>query len=87
MAAVLCAVPLAATGLSAGFTYEQSLYVRAELPAAIGGTLYVEVNLGPDADEAEDTFISVRQHRQERWSVSGDFAQALQQMARHFLAQ
>lgn len=77
MGTLLLAVPLAATDIVAGFTFEQSLYVRAELPIELGGTLYAEVNLGSEADIAEDTFVAVRQHRQEQWSASGSFLQVL----------
>lgn len=73
-------VPLSASAISAGFTYEQSLYVRAELPTEIGGTLYIEVGLGPDADLAEDTLAVIRQHKQEKWSASGAFGQVLSRL-------
>lgn len=75
LASLLNAVPLAAA--TAGFTYEQSMYIRAELLGEGGGTLYVEVNLGDDADETKDMFASIRQDKQESWAASGPFAQVL----------
>ncbi|WP_375417292.1 hypothetical protein [uncultured Hymenobacter sp.] len=83
---LLHVVPLDATAVSAGFTYEQSLYVRAELPGAGGGTLYAEVNLGEDADAAEDTFVAIRQHRQEKWAISGPFASVWGHLQQHLNA-
>ena len=77
LASLLNAVPLAAATVIAGFTYEQSTYIRAELPGEGGGTLYVEVNLGDDADETEDMFASIRQDKQESWAASGPFAHVL----------
>lgn len=83
---LLLTVPLVATTLSAGFTYEQSIYVRAELPGLAGGTLYMEINLGDDADSAEDSFVSIRQNKQEKWSISGPFGQVLVKVRHHLSA-
>ena len=81
---LLLTVPLAASALSAGFTFEQSLYVRAELPDQIRGTLYVEVNLGDEADVTEDSFAAIRQDRQEKWSRSGPFGQVITELRAYF---
>lgn len=83
LAQLLQVVPLAAATVTAGFTYEQSLYIRAELPGETGGTLYVEVNLGDEADIDEDTFASIRRHKQEKWSASGPFAPVVLQLHQH----
>lgn len=83
---LLLTVPLAASALSAGFTFEQSLYVRAELPGQAGGTLYVEVNLGDEADVTEDSFASIRQNKQEKWSRSGPFVQVIAELRAYFSA-
>ena len=80
---VLLAVPLAATAITVGFTFEQSLYVRAELPAEWGGTLYAEVNLGSEADAEEDTFVAIRQQRHEQWSASGAFSRVLPALSQY----
>ncbi|RZK37043.1 MAG: hypothetical protein EOO61_09525 [Hymenobacter sp.] len=82
---LLLAMPLAASIISAGFTYEQSLYVRAELMGQTSGTLYAEVNLGDEADDMEDSFISLRKNKQEKWSTSGPFSQVLAKL-RHYLS-
>lgn len=83
---LLLTVPLAASTISAGFTYEQSLYVRAELPGQDGGTLYIEVNLGDDADATEDSFVSIRQNKQEKWAMSGPFIEVLTKLRHIFSA-